>query len=41
MKKLLVLTALPLITVTGLLTIGFIAIIKAIEEAHDDEFFWE
>lgn len=41
MKSLLVKSILPIIVVSGLLMIGLIAVIKTIEEAHDDQYFWE
>jgi hypothetical protein len=41
MKKLLILTTLPLMVISGLAVVALISVIKAIEEAHDDQYFWE
>jgi hypothetical protein len=41
MKKLLILTTLPLMVISGLAVVALFSVIKAIEEAHDDQYFWE
>lgn len=41
MKKALVLASVPLMVISSLAVIAVIALIKAVEEAHDDDFFWE
>jgi hypothetical protein len=41
MKKALVLASVPLMVISSIAIIGVIALIKAVEEAHDDQFFWE
>lgn len=41
MKKFLVLVSLPAIVFSGIAVVAIIALIKAVEESHDDEFFWE
>lgn len=41
MKKFLVFVTIPFIVIGGLAVVSTIALIKAIEEAHDDDYFWE
>jgi hypothetical protein len=41
MKKALVLASVPLMVVSSIAVIAIIALIKAVEESHDDQFFWE
>jgi hypothetical protein len=41
MKKALVVVSIPLMVISSLAVISLIALIKAVEEAHDDDFFWE
>jgi hypothetical protein len=41
MKKALVIASIPMMVISSLAVISVIALIKAIEEAHDDDMFWE
>jgi hypothetical protein len=41
MKKLFLLVTLPFALASGLLVVGYISLIKKIEEDYDDELFWE
>jgi hypothetical protein len=41
MRKALVVASIPLMVISSLAVISIIALIKAVEEAHDDDLFWE
>lgn len=41
MKTLLVKAATPVLVISGLIAVGVMAIIKKIEDSHDDEYFYE
>ncbi len=41
MKKLFLIVTLPLAFASGLLVVGYISLIKKIEEDTEQDFFWE
>lgn len=41
MKKIMVVMSLPMMIFSSFIVIGALALIKSIEEKHDDEYFWE
>jgi hypothetical protein len=41
MKKALIIASIPFMVISSLAVISLIALIKAVEEAHDDDMFWE
>jgi hypothetical protein len=40
-RKLPIIGFITVSTVMGLAAVAFLAVVKAIEEAHDHEYFWE
>lgn len=41
MKIILTIVVVPFMVLSSLIVIGTIAVIKAVEESHDDDLFWE